>query len=173
MTDRVLIYPHGTLRQRAVPVTAFDRVLEQLVRELHAILRRASGYGLAAPQIGVNKAVFVIDPATCGDSTLPAVFVNPEITAREGHYQREESCLSFPSVRVEIQRAATITIKAESVLGGPAFVVTARDLAAAVIQHEMDHLRGKLIIDYVPKGRRTQLLKAMMQQIARGKETRP
>ena len=141
-------YGDPILRKKAKPVAAFDGKLDELVEAMLETMREADGVGLAAPQVGVSKRVVVID-ATRGEQP-PVVLVNPEFTYQsEELAEREEGCLSFPDIHLDIKRPAVVSVKAFDRTGKEFAVENAGDLLARALLHEMDHLDGLLIIDHV------------------------
>lgn len=131
------------LRERTAPVAAVTDELRTLIDDMFETMYAAEGIGLAAPQVGRAERVFVADV----DGT-PYVFVNPEIAAREGSERGEEGCLSIPEIFGDVDRAAWVRAHAVDRDGNP-FELEASGLLARCIQHELDHLDGKLFIDYL------------------------
>ena len=143
----ILHYPDKRLREPGQPVTEFGPELETLVEDMAETMYAAPGVGLAATQIGEPVRVFIIDIATGDDEPSDLkVFVNPEILERDGAQQWEEGCLSFPGVHEEIERAERVKVRAQDEKG-ESFELEADGLLAVAIQHENDHLDGKLMID--------------------------
>ena len=121
----------------------------------------APGIGLAATQVNVHKRVIVIDVSDVHDQLL--VFVNPEIVLREGIQYRDEGCLSVPGIYEPVERAQRISVKADDV-HGKLFTLNAEDLLAVCIQHEMDHLEGKVFLDHLSSLKRTRIRSKMLKQ---------
>jgi peptide deformylase len=144
----ILRYPDKRLRDKALPVAVVDDEIRKLCDDMAETMYAAPGVGLAAPQIGVSKRIFVIDIAGADEKSDLRVFINPEFVAREGEMVWEEGCLSFPGIHEEVQRAAKVTVRAIGLDGKP-FEVTAEGLLAIAIQHENDHLEGTLMVDRV------------------------
>lgn len=145
----ILHYPDKRLRDPGQPVTDFGPELQQLVDDMAETMYAAPGVGLAATQIGEAKRLFIIDVATGDDEPSDLrVFVNPEILTREGDVRWEEGCLSFPGVHEEIDRAERVKVRAQDRDGKP-FELEADGLLAIAIQHENDHLDGKLMVDHL------------------------
>ena len=136
---RVLYYPDEPLRAKAKPVENFGGKLERLVEDLFDTLRAYEGVGLAAPQVGVSKRVFVLTEPE-GE---PMCFINPEILEREGRAEAEEGCLSMPRIYAQVPRATRLKVRALDALGEE-FEMEALDFLARIIQHESDHLDGIL-----------------------------
>jgi peptide deformylase len=141
----IRIYPDPVLRRVAEPVTDFDEKLARLVHDMAETMYGSPGVGLAAPQVGVSRRLFVIDITSPQRENL-LVFVNPEIVEREGEITWEEGCLSFPDIHTEVQRTRRLVVRAQDV-EGETFELEAEDLLAVAIQHELDHLDGRLLID--------------------------
>lgn len=141
---RVIHYPDPRLRQKCAPVTEFDDRLAALVQRMLELMRAEKGVGLAAPQVGVLRRLFVMN--TTGNPQDDCVFVNPAIREPHGSVEAEEGCLSLPGVNVHVRRARQCRITAQDVQGNP-IELTLSDLPARVCQHETDHLNGVLAID--------------------------
>jgi len=142
----ILEYPDPRLRTRAEPVTVFDPALQQLIEDMFETMYAAPGIGLAATQVNVHRRLIVIDVSK--EANQPQVFINPEILSREGLGKVEEGCLSVPGIFDDIERAVKIRIGALDRSGVP----YERDLdgmLAVCLQHEMDHLEGRLFVDYL------------------------
>ena len=143
---QILEYPDPRLRTRAKPVEVFDTAFAKLVDDMFETMYAAPGVGLAATQVDVHKCLIVMDISE--GKTQPQVFCNPEILAQEGVGVTEEGCLSVPGVFDEVKRAAKIRARAQDV-NGKVFEIDLDGLAAVCLQHEMDHLEGKLFVDYL------------------------
>lgn len=150
----ILEYPDPRLKKVALPVTAFDQEVERLVRDLAETMYAAPGVGLAATQVDVHKRVIVIDVSETKSDLL--VLVNPEILVAEGDAENEEGCLSVPGYYDWVARAARVTVRAHDARGG-VFERTAEGMLAVCIQHEMDHLIGKVFVDYLSPLKRARL----------------
>ncbi len=162
----ILHYPDKRLRTPGEPVTRFDDELRALIDDMAETMYAAPGVGLAAPQIGVSKRIFIIDTASGEDEPSDLrVFINPEFVATDGEILFEEGCLSFPGVREEIKRYEQVTVRAVDEKGEP-FELTADGLLAIAIQHEGDHLDGKLMIDRMSILRKRIVHKAMQKRAA-------
>lgn len=164
---QILHYPDKRLRIPGKLVTVFDGEFMKLINDLAETMYFGSGVGLAAPQIGVSKRLFVVDIANGNDSTPSdlKVFVNPVIVQREGSICWNEGCLSFPGIREDIERAESVVVKAQDA-NGETFELTAEGLLSVAIQHENDHLEGKLIVDHLSLLRR-RLVNRAMNKLAR------
>jgi peptide deformylase len=156
----ILRYPDPRLYTRAEPVAEVDESIRALVRDMAATMYAAPGVGLAATQVDVHKRVIVIDASETRDQLL--VLINPEIVSSEGFQYREEGCLSVPGIYEAVERAERVTVRALDV-DGKAFTLTADELLALCIQHEMDHLDGKVFVDYLSRLKQ-QRIKAKLQK---------
>ncbi len=140
--------------------------LRDLVRLMTEVMRKAPGVGLAAPQIGESKRLFVIDIATGDDDPSDLrVFINPQIIERNGIQSWEEGCLSFPGIHEEIERAERVKVRAQDAQGN-VFELEADGLLAVAIQHENDHLDGKLLVDHLSLLRRRLVHRSMVKRAA-------
>lgn len=154
----ILICPDPRLRTVAKPVERFDQSLETLVEDMFTTMYEARGVGLAATQIDVHQRVFVTDCSE--DHSDPRVFVNAEILAREGEVDSEEGCLSIPDVNETVTRTERVRVRAQD-QHGETFELDADGLLAVCIQHELDHLDGKLFIDYLSSLKRQRIRKKL------------
>ena len=154
----ILEFPDPRLRTRAKPVTVFDAALGTLIDDLFETMYAAPGIGLAATQVDVHQRVLVIDVSS--DRTGQLALVNPEILAREGEEITEEGCLSVPGIFDEVKRAAKVRIRAQDRTGA-VFERDYDDILAVCIQHEMDHLEGKLFVDYLSDLKRERIRKKL------------
>jgi peptide deformylase len=150
----ILEYPDPRLRKMAARVPVVTADIRKLVRDMAETMYAAPGVGLAATQVNVHKRVIVIDASEAGDELK--VFINPEMVAADGEAEREEGCLSVPGYYDKVWRAARITLHAQD-QSGRAFELTAEGMLAACIQHEMDHLVGKVFVDYLSPLKRAML----------------
>lgn len=148
MTDyselRIIHYPDPRLRAACTPVETFDEDLAALAARMLQLMKAAPGVGLAAPQVGITRRMFVMHPL--GDDAVDEVFVNPVIEGLDGAREAEEGCLSLPEVFVKVRRFTRCRITAQDLEGKPVSRV-GEDLIARIWQHETDHLDGKLILD--------------------------
>jgi peptide deformylase len=156
----VLHFPDPRLRTRAVPVDDVDDTVRQLVDDMFETMYGAPGIGLAATQVNIHRRVIVIDISETKDQ--PLCLINPEITASDGIEEMEEGCLSVPGVFEKINRANRITVRALD-RDGETFTLDIDGLLAVCIQHEMDHLEGKLFIDYLSELKRTRIRKRLQK----------
>jgi peptide deformylase len=150
----ILEYPDPRLRKVAAPVTSFTPELRKLVRDMAETMYAAPGIGLAATQVDVHKRVIVMDLSEARDELR--VFINPRILAAEGEAECEEGCLSVPGYYDKVVRAAKVRVEARDE-HGEAFVVEADELLAVCLQHEMDHLEGKVFVDHLSPLKRARL----------------
>ncbi|HEY0766544.1 MAG TPA: peptide deformylase [Steroidobacteraceae bacterium] len=157
----ILEFPDPRLRTRAQPVTRFDAALATLIGDLFETLYAAPGIGLAATQVDVHQRVIVIDLSA--EHNQPLVLVNPQILSREGQASTEEGCLSVPGIFDEVQRAARIRVRAQDA-SGEFFERDYEDILAVCIQHEMDHLEGKLFVDYLSDLKRERIRKKLEKE---------
>jgi peptide deformylase len=160
----ILEYPDPRLRNRAAPVTEFGTEVQRLVADMFETMYAAPGIGLAATQVNVHQRILVVDVATEGKE--PYCLINPEIVRAEGTISAEEGCLSVPEVYDYVERAASITVRAFDPFGKP-FELEAEGLLAVCIQHEMDHLEGKLFVDYLSELKRERLKKKATKKAKR------
>ena len=144
----ILRYPDARLHKVAAPVAEIDDGIRTLVADMAETMYAAPGVGLAATQVNVHKQVIVIDASETRDKLL--TLINPEILAASGAADCEEGCLSLPGIYVTIARAQRITVRALG-LDGQAFTMDAEDLLAVCIQHEIDHLKGRVFVEYLSR----------------------
>ncbi|HET8816769.1 MAG TPA: peptide deformylase [Pseudidiomarina sp.] len=157
----ILKYPDERLRTVAEPVTEVDDALRTQIDDMLETMYESNGVGLAATQVNYHKRLFVADCSE--DQSEPLVFINPEITAKEGLFTNEEGCLSFPGVYAKVERAGTVTVKALD-RNGAEFSLTTDGLLAICIQHELDHLNGKLFVDYLSPLKRDRIRKKLEKE---------
>ena len=157
----ILTFPDERLRRKAEPVAEVDDEVRTLVDAMLETMYDAAGIGLAATQVDVHRRILVADVSD--DGSTPLVLINPEIVARDGQQVREEGCLSVPGVYAKVERAAVITVRALD-RDGQTIEVEADGLLAVCIQHEMDHLDGKLCVDYLSPLKRQLVRKKLLKQ---------
>ncbi len=150
----ILEYPDPRLRKVAASVSAVTPEVQKLVRDMAETMYAAPGIGLAATQVDVHKRVIVIDISETRNQLY--VFMNPELASLEGEAESEEGCLSVPGYYELVTRAAKVTVRALNERGDP-FELTAEGRLAVCIQHEMDHLLGKVFVDYLSPLKRARL----------------
>jgi len=158
----ILRYPDARLHKVAAPVTVFDESLKNLVRDLAETMYTAPGVGLAASQVDVHKQVIVVDVSERRDSLV--VLVNPEIVEASGVSDIEEGCLSLPGVYDIVQRAERVKVRACDQNGNP-FTLEAQGLLAVCIQHEMDHLKGKVFVEYLSQLKQQRVRARLAKQL--------
>jgi peptide deformylase len=163
----ILHYPDVRLHTVAKPVAAVDARIRELVDDMAETMYAAPGIGLAATQVNVHERVIVIDISETHDELR--VFINPEIVAQSGRAEGEEGCLSVPGIFDQVTRAERVTVRSLDRDGKP-FELKADGLLAVCIQHEMDHLMGKVFVDYLSNLKRNRI-KAKLAKQAR--EHRP
>lgn len=154
----LLHYPDSRLRTIAEPVDKVDSKIQALVDDMFETMYEAPGIGLAATQANVHKRVITIDVSE--DKSDPLTLINPKITQREGSIKMDEGCLSVPGIYELVQRAESVTVSALDRHGEP-FEKKASGLLAVCIQHEIDHLDGKLFVDYLSSLKRQRIQKKM------------
>jgi len=157
----ILRYPDERLHTVASRVDRVDDEIRQLIKDMAETMYAAPGVGLAATQVDVHKRVIVIDVWETRDQLK--VFVNPEILASSGESEFEEGCLSVPGIFEKVRRAERITVRAMDA-GGETFELDADGLLAVCIQHEMDHLQGKVFLDYLSRLKQQRILKRLKKQ---------
>lgn len=145
---RILHYPEPQLREPTRDVVTIDDEIRLLIEDMAETMYAAPGVGLAAPQIGLPLRLFLIDIARDDEPSDLRVFINAEILDRQGEQQFEEGCLSFPGVFERFKRAARVHVKALDETGA-SFELEAEGLLSVAIQHECDHISGKLLIDHL------------------------
>ena len=167
----IVLYGNSVLRERAVEIAKGEVDVKKLSKDMFETMHNADGIGLAAPQIGISKRIFVVDGSMLEDEEMKdfkEVFINPTIESETGDaWEFEEGCLSIPAVRSGVLRKSNIHItyfdeewnKKNKEYDG---------MKARVIQHEFDHINGKLFVDYLPSLKR-KLLKNKLSEILRGK----
>lgn len=154
----ILEFPDQRLRKKAFPVNEVTSDTRKLVDDMFETMYESRGVGLAATQINVQQRVIVMD--TSEEKDAPVCFINPEIIAKDGIEESEEGCLSVPGVFEKVKRAECIKVKALN-RDGETFELEANDLLAVCIQHEIDHLEGKLFVDYLSPLKRQRIKKKM------------
>jgi peptide deformylase len=157
----ILRYPDPRLKKRAAIVRSVDDRIRKLVRDMTQTMYAAPGVGLAATQVDIHLRVIVIDISPTMDN--PLVLINPEILEREGISELEEGCLSVPGIYERVERADRIQVRALDT-GGKSFDLEASGLLAVCIQHEMDHLEGKMFVEYLSRLKQTRIRNKMLKQ---------
>ena len=158
----ILRYPDARLHKVAAPVTVFDALLKKLAVDLAETMYAAPGVGLAASQVDVHKQVIVVDVSERRDSLI--TLVNPEIIERSGESDIEEGCLSVPGIYDLVPRAERVKVRAWGA-NGNSFTLEAQGLLAVCIQHEMDHLKGKVFVEYLSQLKQTRVRARLAKQL--------
>ncbi len=154
----ILEFPDPRLRTVAKSVAVVDKAIESLVDDMLETMYEAHGVGLAATQVDIHKRIIVID--TSEDKNNPICLINPEIIEQMGEEESDEGCLSVPGIFEPVQRAEEVKVTALD-KKGKSFEIEASGLLAVCIQHEMDHLQGKLFVDYLSPLKRQRIKKKM------------
>lgn len=157
----ILHFPNPRLRKIATPVEKFDDQLQQLIDDMFETMYEAPGIGLAATQVDVHQRLIVIDISE--EKNRPYVFINPEILERKGLEQMDEGCLSVPGFYETVERADWIRVQALN-RHGESFELATDGLLAVCIQHEIDHLNGKLFVDHLSSLKRDRIRKKLEKQ---------
>lgn len=162
---QILTFPDPRLRLKAKPVLEVDDAVRKIVDDMFETMYAAPGIGLASTQVNVQKQIIVIDVSE--DKSEPLVFINPEVIEKRGIEVMEEGCLSFPDVYAQVERANEIKVRALDRHGQP-FEVDTGGLLAVCIQHELDHLEGKLFVDYLSPMKRERIRKKLEKEARLG-----
>jgi peptide deformylase len=157
----ILNYPDDRLRIKAKPVEQFDDRLQKQIDDMFETMYAAPGIGLAATQVDFHQRLIVIDVSE--DKSQPLVVINPEIIEKDGIQQIDEGCLSVPGIYEPVERAEHIRLRMQDREGNPV-EMEAEGLLAVCIQHEMDHLEGKLFVDYLSDLKRQRIRKKLQKQ---------
>jgi len=157
----ILEFPDPRLRTRAEPVARFDAPLVRLVEDMIETMYAARGIGLAATQVNVHRRLLVMDVSD--EHAEPREYVNPQLLAREGSEESEEGCLSVPQVYEKVKRAERVRVRAQD-RHGVWFERELEGLAAICLQHEMDHLDGKLFVDYLSSLKRDRIRRKLEKE---------
>jgi peptide deformylase len=158
---KVLRFPDQRLRIQAKPVKQVDDSIRKIVADMFETIYDAPGIGLAATQVNIHKQIIVIDISE--KANQPLCFINPKILSHEGTQTLEEGCLSVPEIFEKIDRAKRITVQALN-QQGESFTLTTDGLLTACILHEIDHLKGKLFVDYLSSLKRQRIRKKLIKQ---------
>lgn len=166
----ILEYPDSRLRNRAEPVACVDDTVRQIVDDMFETMYQAPGIGLAAIQVNIRQRIIVIDVSE--EKNQPLTLINPEILTRDGEEEMEEGCLSVPGYYEPVQRADRIRVRALD-RNGESAEFNANGLLSVCIQHEMDHLEGKLFVDYLSPLKRQRIRKKLEKQKRLDQNERP
>jgi peptide deformylase len=158
---KILEFPDPRLRTKATPVTAVDDEVRTLIRDMFETMYTARGIGLAATQVDVHKRLLVTDVSVDNDD--PHVLINPEILEKDGVIVTDEGCLSVPGYYEEVERAEHIKVRFLD-LEGVEVELETHGLLAVCIQHEIDHLDGKLFVDYLSEAKRSRIRKKLEKE---------
>ena len=158
---QVLHFPDPRLRTKAKPIKQVDNAIRKMVNDMFETMYQAPGVGLAATQVNIHKQVIVIDVSE--KRNQPVCLINPNILSREGIQSTEEGCLSVPGIFEKIERAERVTVQALN-QKGEHFTLTTDGVLAVCIQHEIDHLTGKLFVDYLSSLKRQRIRKKLFKQ---------
>jgi peptide deformylase len=156
----ILEFPDPRLRTRAIPVETVDDELNTLIDDMFETMYAAPGIGLAATQVDVHKRLLVVDVSS--DNSEPNALINPEIIEMDGETVSEEGCLSVPGYYEEVKRAEHIRVRFLN-RKGEEVELEAEGLLAVCIQHEIDHLEGKLFVDYISEAKRQRIRKRLLR----------
>jgi len=151
---KILQYPDERLHKAAKKVAQVNETTRKLVRDMAETMYAAPGVGLAATQVDVHEEIIVLDVSETHDQLK--VFINPELLSTSGEEESEEGCLSVPGIYEKVRRAEKATVRALDEKGKP-FTLEAEGLLAVCIQHEMDHLRGKVFVEYLSQLKQTRI----------------
>ncbi|MBU1236487.1 MAG: peptide deformylase [Gammaproteobacteria bacterium] len=157
----ILRYPDPRLHKIAAPVTKVDENIRKLAADMAETMYAAPGIGLAATQVDVHKQVIVIDVSE--DKSQLLTLIDPEILSREGECEGEEGCLSVPGIYEKVKRSQKVKVRSLGLDGKP-FELEAEDLLAVCIQHEMDHLKGKVFVEYLSQLKQTRIRTKLAKQ---------
>ena len=161
---KVRIYPDAALKKPTTLVETFDETLVNFVEKMRVTMELYEGAGLAAPQVGVSKKIALV-----GHNGSFYVLINPRVLEQEGELESEEGCLSFPGIYAPVKRPARIKVAAQDVMGAER-VYEVEDFLARAFLHEMDHLEGKLFIEYLSGLKRNMIRKKMQKRAAGEKD---
>ena len=163
----ILEFPDPRLRTVATPIEQIDAALQTLIDDMFETMYTAPGIGLAATQVDYHRQLIVIDVSE--DKDQPIVLINPKVTNRAGEQVYQEGCLSVPGIYADVTRANTIRVEALN-RKGEAYAIDADGLLAVCIQHEMDHLAGKVFVDYLSPLKRDMVRKKLAKQARERRE---
>lgn len=165
----ILKFPDDRLRKEAKPVAQCNSEIDNIVEDMLETMYQQQGVGLAATQVDIQKRIFVAD---CSEQqNEPLVFINPEITDKRGLRVHDEGCLSFPGVYAKVERADEVTVTALD-RKGESFTMDAEGLLSICVQHELDHLDGKLFVDYLSPLKRQRIRKKLEKEVKLAQKAR-
>ena len=171
MVREILVWPDPILKQQASPVAVVDDAIRALVKDMFETMYAAEGVGLAAPQVGVLQNVIVLDTRPRQPSSRPLAMINPEIIGAEGSTVYTEGCLSVPGEAEDVERAARVKVRFLDEQG-KLQEIDADELLAIAVQHEIDHLKGKVFVEYLSPLKR-ELIKKRMKRFKADRERVP
>jgi peptide deformylase len=157
----ILVYPDDRLHTVATAVAKVDDKIRRLIKDMAETMYAAPGIGLAATQVNVHQRILIIDISDTHDELR--VFINPEIIARSGEAECEEGCLSVPGIFETVRRAERVTVRSLDERGQP-FTLEAEGLLAVCVQHEIDHLDGKVFVEYLSRLKRSRISSKLEKQ---------
>ena len=163
----IVKYGDPVLTKRADEVTEFDKYLHKLIDNMFETMYGAPGVGLAAPQVGILKRLFVMDCSVGKDGKKKLALINPVIELEEGTQEGDEGCLSFPGIYVKVERPQRVTVRAQDI-NGSEFTLDVMDLEARCVEHETDHLDGELFIEYLSPLKRDLVKRKIKKRIRQG-----
>ncbi|HJQ69790.1 MAG TPA: peptide deformylase [Blastocatellia bacterium] len=163
----IVKYGDPVLTTRAEEVTEFNAELRKLVDDMFETMYGAPGVGLAAPQVGLLKRLFVMDCTSGRDRKRKLALINPVIEVEEGEQTGDEGCLSFPGIYVEVKRAERVVVRAQDIDGSP-FTLDLMDLEARCVAHETDHLDGEVFINYLSPLKRDLVKRKIKKRVKQG-----
>lgn len=164
----IRVYPDPVLRVRCAEVESFDAELERLAQDMIATMHAAPGVGLAAPQVGIEQCLAVVDVSVGEDASALKVLVNPRIAEKTGSEIDSEGCLSIPGITEKVARPRTVRVVAQD-LEGATFELTAEDFEARAVCHEIDHLNGVLFVDHL-RGLRRDRVRRQLKKLKNGQK---
>jgi peptide deformylase len=168
MIHPIVKFGNPVLEKKAEIVTVFDDELRKLIDDMFESMYAARGVGLAAPQIGISRRIAVVDVTFKEDPKAKLVLINPEIIHTEGRFKQSEGCLSIPDFRENVTRPRAVTVRAQDE-HGKIFELTGEELLARALQHETDHLNGKLYISHISALKRD-LIKRKIRKLVKAGE---
>jgi peptide deformylase len=168
MIHPIVKFGNPVLEKKAEIVTVFDDQLRKLIDDMFESMYAARGVGLAAPQIGISRRIAVVDVTFKEDPKAKLVLINPEIIHTEGRFKQSEGCLSIPDFRENVTRPRAVTVRAQDE-HGKIFELTGEELLARALQHETDHLNGKLYISHISALKRD-LIKRKIRKLVKAGE---
>ncbi|MEW6130065.1 MAG: peptide deformylase [Acidobacteriota bacterium] len=167
MKLEIVKYGDPVLTQRAEEVTEFNQELHKLIDDMFETMYGAPGVGLAAPQVGVLKRLFVMDCSGGKNPKQKVALINPVIEIEEGDQTGDEGCLSFPGIYVQVKRPQRVVVRAQDI-NGSQFKLDVMDLEARCVEHETDHLDGELFIEYLSPLKKDLVKRKIKKRIKQG-----